>query len=152
MQQAAKGNFEPFDAAGWRLGIVVAEFNRHITDKLCESAVKRAAAYGVMGEHMDIIRVAGSVEIPLALQYMAATGRYQALLGIGCVIRGDTPHFDYVCKFVTEGILRVQLDWKMPIGFGVLTCDTQEQALERVHLGGEHIDAVMHLARVIGSP
>lgn len=149
MQQATKAEFEPFDAGSWRLGFVVAEFNKHITDGLCNSAVERAVDYGLTDKKIDILRVAGSIEIPLALQYMAISGSYQALLAIGCVIKGDTPHFDYVCKFVSEGILRVQLDHKMPIGFGVLTCNNEEQALARAHLGGEHLDAVLQLARIL---
>lgn len=151
MQQAKQMATEPFDASGWRLGIVVAAFNSEITEQLYQSALKRAADYGLKPTNIDTIKVAGSVELPLALQHLAETGKYRALLAIGCVIRGDTPHFDYVAKFATEGILRVQLDNKLPIGFGVLTVDDETQAKARAHLGGEHLDAAMQLARALSA-
>lgn len=149
MQQAQQADFGPFDAGGWQIGIVVAQFNRHITDKLYQSAVQRAADYKLGPNNITTVKVAGSVELPLVSQQLAASGRFQALLAIGCVIKGDTPHFDYVCKFVADGILRVQLDHSMPIGFGVLTCLSEDQAAARAHLGGEHLDAVLHQARVL---
>jgi 6,7-dimethyl-8-ribityllumazine synthase len=147
MQKAHQADFTPFDASEWSLGIVVAQFNKDITEKLYQSALMRAAEYQIKPERINTLKVAGSVEIPLALQHMAKQGNYTALLAIGCVIKGDTPHFDYVCKFVTEGILRLQLDYSLPIGFGVLTCNTQEQAIERAHLGGEHLDAALQLTK-----
>lgn len=149
MQKAKQASFTPFDAAGWRIGIVVAQFNQDITSHLEASAVDRAHQYNIGDEQIDIIRVAGAIEIPLVLQHMAKSKKYNALLAIGCVIQGETPHFDYVCKFVTEGILRVQLDQNMPIGFGVLTCHNHEEAASRASLSGEHLDAVLHQARVL---
>ena len=149
MQQAEQGEHKIFDASGWRIGIVVAQFNQSITDQLYKSAIKRAEDYGLDANNIDVIKVAGSVELPVALQYMAQTGQYQALLAVGCVIRGETPHFDYVCQFATQGILRVQLDYKIPIGFGVLTCENEAQAKSRAKLGGEHLDAAMQLAHVM---
>lgn len=152
MQKAQQAATEPFDAGDWQIGIVVAQFNRHITTQLYESALKRAEDYKIPVSKIRTIQVAGSMEIPLALQAMAASNKYQALLAVGCVIRGETPHFDYVCKLVTEGILRVQLDNNIPVGFGVLTCDNEQQALERASLGADHLDAVMHLAKAIKKP
>jgi len=149
MQKANRGDFAPFDAHDWKIGIVVAQFNAHITEQLYESAVARAADYGIAADNIATIRVAGAVEIPLALQSLAERDEYRALLAVGCVINGETPHFDYVCKFVTEGILRVQLDTSVPIGFGVLTCGNEAQAVARAHLGGEHLDAALHLAKVL---
>jgi 6,7-dimethyl-8-ribityllumazine synthase len=149
MQQAKQGDFQPFTAKDWKLGIVVAEFNKHITSQLLNSALARAKEYGIAESSITIKKVAGAVEIPLVLQSMAKSGDYDVLLAIGCVIRGATPHFEYVCKFATEGVLRVQLDNDMPIGFGVLSCDDEQQAQERAHLGGEHLDAVMHQAKVM---
>ncbi len=149
MQKAKQGDFQPFDAHDWKIGIVVAQFNKHITDELLSSALKRVEDYGLDPKNVTVIKVAGSVELPLVLQDMAKNGHYDALLAIGCVMYGETPHFDYVCKFVTEGVLRVQLDEHMPIGFGIITCNTEEQALARQHLGGEHLDAVMHQAKVM---
>ncbi|HSW37118.1 MAG TPA: 6,7-dimethyl-8-ribityllumazine synthase [Candidatus Saccharimonadales bacterium] len=149
MQKAKRSLFEPFDASKWCLGIVVADFNAHITDALYQSALQRATDYHLPVSNIDTVRVAGSIEIPLVLQTLAKTGRYQALLAIGCVIRGETPHFDYVCQFVSEGVLRVQLDHDMPIGFGVLTCNNEAEALARTGLGGEHLDAVLHQAKAL---
>lgn len=143
MQNTIKGDVKTFDAKDWKIGIVTAQFNSHITGALQESAIARATEYGINKEAIDVVAVAGCAEIPLVLQQMAQSKKYDVLLAIGCVIKGDTPHFDYVCKFVTEGILRVQLDESVPIALGVLTCNTEEQAEERKHLGGEHLDAVM---------
>jgi 6,7-dimethyl-8-ribityllumazine synthase len=149
MQQAKQGSFEPFDASAWQMGMVVAQFNKNITDQLKKSALDRANDYNVSTKNLIVLDVAGAVEIPLILQKLARTGKYKALLAIGCVIQGTTPHFDYVCKFVTDGILRVQLDTHTPIGFGVLTCNNEAEALARVDLGSNHFDAVMHQALIL---
>lgn len=147
MQAAIRKEFAPFDASEWKIGMVVAQFNHHITEQLYRSAVARAAEYQISAANILTIEVAGAIEIPLALQSLGDRGGYDALLAVGCVINGATPHFEYVCKFVTEGILRVQLDYKLPIGFGVLTCNDESQAQARAHLGGEHLDAVLQLAK-----
>lgn len=149
MQKATQAEFAPFEAGDWHIGIVVAQFNQEITNSLYESAIARANAYKINPENIKTIRVAGAVEIPLALQDLAESGQYDALLAIGCVINGETPHFEYVCKIVSEGVLRVQLDYHMPIGFGVLTCSTQAQAEARSHLGGDHLDATLQLAKTL---
>lgn len=150
MQKTEQTNFTPFDASSWRIGIVVAQFNAEITESLYKSALTRAVDYKLAPASIETVRVAGAVEIPLALQKMAKTKRFNALLAIGCVIQGDTPHFEYVCKFVTEGVLRVQLDNDMPIGFGVLTCATLSQAQDRTYNGANHLDAVLQLAKTLG--
>jgi 6,7-dimethyl-8-ribityllumazine synthase len=149
MQQAKKAEFAPFDASGWRLGIVTAQFNADITSQLEQSALQRAEAYSISNDQIDVVPVAGAIEIPLVLQQMAKNGTYTALLAIGCVIKGETPHFEYVCKFVTEGILQVQLSCAMPIGFGVLTCNNLAEATSRANLGGEHLDAILHQAKAL---
>lgn len=149
MQQAQQANHKIFDASQWRLGIVVAEFNQHITHSLYESALVRAGDYKISAAHITTMHVAGAVEVPLALQHLAQTRQYDALLAIGCIIKGDTPHFDYVCEFATQGILRVQLDEHIAIGFGVLTCNDEAQALARANLGGEHLDAALQLAQTL---
>ncbi len=149
MQKANRADFVPFDASDWKIGIVVAQFNQQITERLYTGAIERARGYQIASENIITLKVAGAVEIPLALQALAKRGDYRALLAVGCVINGATPHFDYVCKFVTEGILRVQLDHAMPVGFGVLTCNDEAQAQARAGLGGEHLDAVLQLARVL---
>ncbi len=151
MQKAQKPEATPFDAHDWHLGLVVAQFNTHITGQLLESAVQRAAEYQIPETNIDIMLVAGAIEIPLVLQKLATSKRYDALLAIGCVIKGDTPHFEYVCKFVTEGVLQVQLDTATPVGFGVLTCNDEAQAEARAALGGEHLDAVLQQARILRS-
>jgi 6,7-dimethyl-8-ribityllumazine synthase len=149
MQKAKTASFTPFNAKDWKVGIVTAQFNTDITSRLQQSALDRAEAYGILPENIDIIPVAGAIEIPLVLQHMAQSKKYNVLLAIGCVIKGETPHFDYVCKFVSEGILRVQLDQSMPIGFGVLTCNNPEEAESRATLGSEHLDAVLQQAKAI---
>lgn len=148
-QNAKKLKLEPFDARDWCLGIVRAQFNNHITSQLQKSVLVRAKKYGLKANNITIAEVAGAIEIPLVLQKLALSGKYQALVAIGCIIRGETAHFEYVSKFVTDGILRVQLDYKIPIGFSVLTCDNEEQALARTALSGEHLDAVLHQARLL---
>src|SRR5687768_12074584 len=149
MRNANKGDFQPFNASKWKIGIVAARFNQDITDELLKNALKAAKKYQIPVKNIKIVKVAGSIEIPLALQKLARERRYKSLLAIGCVIRGETPHFDYVCKMVSEGVLRVQLDESISIGFGILTCNTLAQAKARAHLGGEHLAAALHLARVI---
>jgi 6,7-dimethyl-8-ribityllumazine synthase len=149
VQNAKQSKSQVFDASGWRIGIALASFNEDITSQLYQSALARAKDYGLGEKDIDTIRVAGSVELPLALKHLAQGGKYRALLAIGCVIRGETPHFDYVCQFAVQGILRVQLDYNLPIGFGVLTLDNQAQAQSRAALGGDHLDAALQLARAL---
>ena len=149
MLVANQAEVKPFNAGDWKIGIVVSQFNLDITDQLYGAALTRAAEYKIAADNIVTIRVAGAIEIPLALQSLAEQEGYRALLAIGCVIKGDTPHFDYVCKFVTEGILRVQLDNSIPIGFGVLTCLNEAQAKARAHLAGDHLDAALQLAQVL---
>ena len=149
MQKANKASPQPFNAKGWKIGIAVSQFNGHITKELLKGTLKRATDYDINPDKIDIVYVAGSVEIPLVLQQMAKTQKYKALLALGCVIKGETPHFDYVCKLVTDGVLRVQLDTQTTIGFGVLTCNNQEQAQARAHLGGEFLDAALQQAKAL---
>jgi 6,7-dimethyl-8-ribityllumazine synthase len=115
------------DAAGLTLGIVATRWHADIVDQLLERSVDCAAKCGV-AEPL-VVRVAGSVELSVVAQELAR--RCDAVVALGVVIRGGTPHFDYVCQAVTEGLTRVALDESTPIGNGVLTCDTVEQALER---------------------
>ena len=148
-QNAKKLKLEPFDARDWCLGIVCAQFNNHITSQLQKSVLVRAKKYGLKVNNITIAEVAGAIEIPLVLQKLAASGKYQALVAIGCIIRGETAHFEYVSQYVTEGILHVQLDYNIPIAFSVLTCDTEEQAQARTWIGGDHLDAALHQARLL---
>jgi 6,7-dimethyl-8-ribityllumazine synthase len=149
MLKAEQGKFNPFNANEWRVAIVVAQFNYSITNSLMESALNRAEAYNLTRDKIDIHKVAGAIELPLVLKSLAESKKYDALLAIGCVIEGDTPHFKYVCKYVTEGILSVQMESNSPIGFGVLTCASEEQARARMNLGGDHLDAVLQQAYLL---
>jgi 6,7-dimethyl-8-ribityllumazine synthase len=121
-------------ASGFRFGIVVSRFNGFITDRLLAAAVdalERAGAADV-----DIVRVPGAFELPLAAKKLAATGRYDALIAIGCILRGETAHYDYVCSETARGLQLAQMDTGLPIIFCVLTCDTLEQAIDRAGLKG----------------
>jgi 6,7-dimethyl-8-ribityllumazine synthase len=149
VQNAQQADFSPFDAHDWRIGIVVAQFNRHITDRQYQSALEMAEKYHIPSENITTIKVAGAIEIPLALQKLAASSQYTALLALGCIIQGETPHFDYVAKFVTEGILRVQLDHSISIGFGILTCNNEQQAIGRTQLAGDHLEAALQQAKAL---
>lgn len=149
MQHANTAEFKLFDASDWKIGIVVAQFNSHITGQQYDNAVQKAVDYGVKPENITTIRVAGAIEIPLALQSLALSGNFDTLLALGCIIQGETPHFDYVAKYVTEGILRVQLDQSISIGFGILTCSDEAQALARTNLAGDHLEAAMQQAKAL---
>jgi 6,7-dimethyl-8-ribityllumazine synthase len=118
------------DATGLSLGIVVTRWHHEITDQLLDRAVAAAQACGV--PDVAVARVAGSVELPVVAQALAR--RYDAVVALGVVIRGDTAHFEYVCQAVTEGLTRVALDESTPVAHGVLTVDTVDQALERAGL------------------
>jgi 6,7-dimethyl-8-ribityllumazine synthase len=114
-----------------KIGIVVARFNEFITGKLLSGAKDALFRHGVAEEDVDIAWVPGSFEIPIAAQKMAGTKRYDAVICLGAVIRGATPHFEYIASEVTKGIAKVGLDFNIPVIFGVITADTLEQAIER---------------------
>jgi 6,7-dimethyl-8-ribityllumazine synthase len=120
------------DASGLRLAIVSTSWYAQITGALLESALRAAKECGI--EEPTVVKVPGAVEIPVVAQALAAT--HDAVVCLGLVLRGGTPHFDYVCDSVTAGCLRVSLDAGIPVGFGVLTCDTEQQALDRSGLPG----------------
>lgn len=143
-----KKKLPKFNAGLMKVGLAVARFNSGITDKMLESARHALKEYKVVDKNITVISVAGSMELPYALQKMAKTRRFDCLVALGCVIRGETPHFDYVAKTAQEGILRVALDHNIPIGFGVLTVNTHAQAHKRLHVGGEAVVAALDLARL----
>ncbi|HDI60396.1 MAG TPA: 6,7-dimethyl-8-ribityllumazine synthase [Desulfobacteraceae bacterium] len=118
-------------AEGKRFGLVVSRFNDFITDKLTGGAIDALTRCGAAPEAIDIVKVPGAFEIPLVAQKMAAGGRYDAIVCLGAVIRGATPHFDYVSAEVSKGIAQVTLASGVPVIFGVVTTDTIEQAIER---------------------
>jgi 6,7-dimethyl-8-ribityllumazine synthase len=119
------------DAQGLKIGIVVSRYNHFITEKLLDGALDGFKSHGGDDDKVTIVRVPGAFEIPLIADKLAASGRYDGLVCLGAVIRGDTPHFDYVCDAVTRGIGAAIQAHKIPIGFGVLTTNDVQQAMER---------------------
>lgn len=118
-------------AKGLKVALVVSRFNDFITSKLLDGALDALRRHGASAEDQDVYWVPGSFEIPLVAQRVAQTGRYDAVVCLGAVIRGDTPHFQYIASEVTKGIAQVMLQTGVPIGYGVITPDTLEQAIER---------------------
>lgn len=138
------------DAAGMRVAIVASQWHQRIMDALIESAV---SACNTAGANHEVIRVPGAFELPLGCQRIARLRKVDAIVALGVVIRGGTPHFEYVCQAATEGLLRVSLDESIPIGFGLLTVDTEQQALARAGLvdstedkGTEAVEAALAMA------
>jgi 6,7-dimethyl-8-ribityllumazine synthase len=123
-------------AAGLRFGIVVSRFNSFITERLLAAAVDALERAGAASKDVDVVNVPGAFELPLTAKKMAGTGKYDALIAIGCVLRGETTHYDYVCSETTRGLQLAQMDSGLPIIFCVLTCDTLEQAIDRAGLKG----------------
>jgi 6,7-dimethyl-8-ribityllumazine synthase len=119
-----------------RLAIVAARFNEEIVNVLLEGCLRRIATLGLDESRADVHRVPGAFELPLAAKLLARTKRFNAIICLGCVIRGETPHFDYVAAEAARGIQRVALDEAVPVIFGVLTTNTEEQARDRA--GGKH--------------
>ncbi len=115
---------------GLKVAIVVSRFNSFITDRLLEGALDALKRHGVDEKDVSVVRVPGSFELPLGVR-RAAKGKVDAVVALGALIRGGTPHFDYLCAEVTKGIAQVTLDSGVPVAFGVLTTDTVEQAIER---------------------
>ncbi len=132
-------------AEGLRIGIVAARFNEFITNKLVSGAIDALTRHGASAENMTMAWVPGAFEIPLAAQKMANSGKFDAVICLGAVIRGSTPHFDYVSNEVTKGVAHVGLQTGVPTVFGVLTTDTIEQAIERAgtKAGNKGFDAAM---------
>src|SRR5271165_625078 len=122
------------NAAGLRFALVVSRFNSFITDRLLAGAVDALEAGGAAEENILAVHVPGSFEIPLTAKKLAAGGKVDAVIAIGCILRGETAHFDYIAAEVARGIQLAQLDTGVPIIFCVLTCDTLEQAIDRAGL------------------
>ena len=127
---------EAFDARGLNLALVATRWHTQITDALLDSALRTAEECGV--REPTVVRVAGAVELPVVVQCLAGT--HDAVVALGVVVRGGTPHFEYVCDAVTYGLTRISLDSHTPVGNGVLTTDTVEQALDRAGLPTSHED------------
>jgi len=118
-------------AEGFRFGIIVSRFNDFISSRLVEGAMDALLRHGATEEQVSVIKVPGAFEIPLTAKKLAERGRYDAVICLGAVIRGSTPHFDYVAAEVSKGIANVSLESRIPVTFGVLTTDNLEQAIER---------------------
>ncbi len=123
-------------AEDMKFGIVVSEWNDQVTDSLLAGCVKTLRANGCAEHNIQIKYVPGSFELPLGAQFFAEYTDVDAVIVLGCVIQGETKHFDYVCQGVTNGITRLSIDWNMPIAFGVLTTENLQQALDRA--GGKY--------------
>lgn len=134
-----------FNARGLRVGIVASRFNDFIVDRLLEGAIGTLVKHGVAVSDIVVVRVPGAFETPLALKKLAASGRYNALIALGCVIRGATAHFDYVAGEASRGAGQVSAGHEIPVGFGILTVDTIEQAIERAgtKAGNKGVDAAL---------
>ncbi len=136
--------------AGLRFGIAVSEWNREITEALEQGARVTLLSLGVPGNDIEVVRVPGSFELPLAGQFLAATGNFDAIILLGCVIRGETAHFDYICQGVTQGTMELNLKFNIPFIFGILTTENHEQARERAggKLGNKGSEAAVAAIRM----
>ncbi len=127
------GDFRPqegnFSVEGARIAVITARWNSQVTDGLRDGALRALARHNIQA--VEDFYVPGAFELPLAAQHAAKTGRFEGIITLGCVIRGDTPHFDYVCAETTRGIGQVSLTQDIPVAFGLLTTDNLQQALER---------------------
>jgi 6,7-dimethyl-8-ribityllumazine synthase len=130
---------------GLRIGIVVARFNQLVTERLLDGALATLRGAGVAEAAIRVVWVAGAFELPLACRWLLQGDRLDAVVALGAVIRGDTDHYDYVCRAATDGILRVGLDTGRPIGFGLLTCADLDQAMARAGgaVGNKGTDAAL---------
>lgn len=139
------------DATGFRFGIVVSRFNSFISERLVEGALDALMRHGAKADNVQIVRVPGAYEIPMTAKKMVGTARYDAVICLGAVIRGATPHFDYVSAEVSKGIAAVSLDSGVPVTFGVLTTDNLEQAIERAgsKAGNKGFDAAVSAIEMV---
>jgi len=136
-----------------RIAIVVARFNDFITERLLEGALAALADAGVSGDSVEVVRVPGAFEVPMAAQRIAETGQVEAVVCLGCLIRGATPHFEYIASACAHGITAAAATTGVPMAFGVLTTNSAEEALERVapgpaHKGREAAEAALEMARL----
>ncbi len=153
MSGAGAPTSQPFDASDLQVAVVAASWHTQVMDGLVAGAARALAAYGIT--EPELVRVPGTFELPVVAAALAREG-YDAVVALGVVIRGGTPHFDYVCSAATDGLTQVSVDHAMPVGFGVLTCDTEDQALDRAGLPGSSEDkgweaasAALDTARVV---
>ncbi len=140
-----------FDARGRRIALVASRFNEFFTRELVAGAMDAFRRHGVSDEAVDTVWVPGSFEIPLTAKRLAQSGRYGAVVCVGCLIQGDTPHFQYIAGEVTKGVAQVALDSGVPVIFGIITAETLDQAIERAgtKAGNKGFDAAMAALELI---
>jgi 6,7-dimethyl-8-ribityllumazine synthase len=138
-------------AAGMRIAVVAARFNSFVVEHLVSGATDTIVRHGGKSEDITMVRVPGSFEIPLACKKLAETGRFDGIVALGAVIRGATSHYDLVCAETAKGIANVQMEFGIPVAFGVLTTDTIEQAIERAgtKAGNKGCDAAMAVIEMV---
>jgi len=134
-----------------KFGLVVARFNDFITERLLDGAVDTLRRHGAADADMEIVRCPGAFELPLVVQAMADSGKYDAIIALGCVIRGGTPHFEYVANECVKGLSQVMMQKKVPVAFGVLTVDSIEQAIERAgtKAGNKGVEATLSVLEMV---
>ena len=138
-------------AEGCKFGIIISRFNNFITERLLEGAIDALMRHGAKPEDIDVVRVPGSFEIPAAARRLCSMKRHDSIICLGAVIRGSTPHFDYIAAEVSKGVAQVALQAEIPIAFGVITTDSIEQAIERAgtKVGNKGWDAAMSSMEMI---
>lgn len=142
------------DSKLFQVAIVVSQFNRDVTEKLYSGAVTQLKQLGFSDDRITAVWVPGAVEIPIIAQRLARAGRYEAIICLGAVIRGETSHYDYVCEQVSQGCQRIALENDLPVVFGILTTEDEQQAFERVggkhgHKGQEAADVAVQMVSVL---
>ncbi|HEX7183557.1 MAG TPA: 6,7-dimethyl-8-ribityllumazine synthase [Thermoanaerobaculia bacterium] len=140
------------NGAGKRFGIVASRFNSRVVEPLVAGAIDCLRRHGVEPGNIHLVRVPGAWEIPQAAEELAVSGQVDALIAIGVVIRGETPHFDYICSACSRGLASLAKRHRLPVGFGVLTCDTSEQAQERAggKAGNKGWEAALAALEMVG--
>ncbi|MFM7627436.1 MAG: 6,7-dimethyl-8-ribityllumazine synthase [Gammaproteobacteria bacterium] len=146
----------PLDARGLRVALVAARFNAPLVDRMLAGARAAWARHGGAPEDLEVFRVPGAFELPLACRQAAFSGRYAAVVALGCVIRGDTPHFEYVAGQCAQGLMQAGLETGLPVVFGVLTVENEAQALERADTarldkGGEAVESAIETVRSLAA-
>lgn len=142
------------NAQGLKIAIVAARFNDFIVDRLISGAVDYLVRHGGSEEDLTLIRLPGAFELPIAAQKLARSGEYDGVVVLGAVIRGATPHFDFVCNECAKGVAQASMETGVPVGFGLLTCDSLDQAIERAgakagNKGVEAASAMLETVRVL---
>ena len=140
--------------ADLKIGVVVTRWNDLITNNLLRGSTETFTRMGGNLENLTVIKIPGAFEIPLTCQVLAETGKFQALVALGCVIRGETPHFDYVAGEASKGISQISLKYSVPIGFGILTTENMEQAYDRAggkagNKGSEAMSTAIEMAEIL---